>query len=713
MNAHKQWIRGAAGLVVAAWLTTSVAAQTCPSVSSTWPVGPLGPFAASGSHVFLGCGAMLIVSDASDPGNPVEEGSLWLPVTPSVIEAEGNRLYAAGGSSLLVYDITDTEHPELLGRYDGPSTFTLGAVSASKAYIASGNTISILDVSTPSLPTLRGSLSLPGHADVVAVQGALLCAHQWDETSNTITTVDISDADHPHALGALGIHGMSRLVLSGRWGYLAGGDAFYVLDLQNPAQPLVAGTLALAGGSDLVVREPFAYLAGGQALTILDVSNQQAPVQLDFLRLTRSILHLRSAGDALAASTELGLGLRMIDLANPASPSEAGSLRTPDEVRTAAATGNLGLLGGLNGYLTILDLSDASRPISLYQGAMPELATARKIAVSGGLAYVAQEWAGLRIMDISDPVHPLPRGQSSSPHFATDVAVNGSVAYVADNSYGLRCYNVRDPDNPSEIGGLQAPILSELALSGNTAYLATGNPLSTSFKGLQIVDVTNPAHPRVLGQAATTDGGVAVLSKGPYVYFAGAFSLYVVDVSSPTAPRVAASLPFEHVTDLSLAGTLLLLATQTDLFVLDVSRPTAPQERGRLAASVGSLLWSVTSADRVAIASLRGAGAQILDLASCLYPEVSAVAKKTNPFGLTVSGRSFQPGLTVDIEGTPWTTFTLAGPSKLVLKGGASLKALFPRGTWVRVSITNPGGTSVAFEYDLGSDAWRPAQATS
>ncbi len=258
-------------LAVAVCLSSAPVAQTCPSVSSTWSVGSLGPFAASGNHVFLGCGAELIVSDVSDSYNPVEESRFWLPIAPSVIEVEGNRLYAAGGSSLLIYDITDAAHPEPLGRYDGPSAFTLGAVSASMAYVASGNTISILDASTPSLPALRGSLTMTGNVDVeiVAAQGALLCSHVWNSTTtNAITTIDVSDPDRPRVLGALGIHGMSRLVLSGRWGYLAGGDAFYVLDLQNPAQPLVAGTLALAGGSDLVVREPFAYLAGGQALSI-------------------------------------------------------------------------------------------------------------------------------------------------------------------------------------------------------------------------------------------------------------------------------------------------------------------------------------------------------------------------------------------------------------------------------------------------------------
>jgi hypothetical protein len=64
------------------------------------------------------------------------------------------------------------------------------------------------------------------------------------------------------------------------------------------------------------------------------------------------------------------------------------------------------------------------------------------------------------------------------------------------------------------------------------------------------------------------------------------------------------------------------------------------------------------------------------------------------------------------VGGVPWTTFTVPGPDRVVLKGGTALKALFPKGTWVQVSITNPGGTVATFEYERGSGTWRPASAT-
>jgi hypothetical protein len=444
-------------------------------------------------------------------------------------------------------------------------------------------------------------------------------------------------------------------------------------------------------------------------LRILDISNPTAPIQLDTLRLSRSTWRLRAAGDALAASSDEGLFL--IDLATPASPREAGFLRTPDEVVTAAVSGNLGILAGWTGYLTILDLSDASHPISLYQGAMPERAACR-MALSGGLAYIAQRWEGFRIMDISDPAHPVPRGYSGAPQFASDVAVSGSMAYVADRPYGIRSYNVRDPDNPREIGGVRVPFTLRVTLLGNIAYLATGNDETSDFRGLQIVSVADPIHPRLVGQSATTHVGVAVALSGHYAYLASTYVLEVIDIMNPAVPVLVNSRPSgEILTDLSVVGNLLLVATQKGVIVYDVSRPTAPRERGRLDGDT-TMTWSVASNEHVAVASAPNVGAKILDLSSCLYPEVSAVAKKTNPFGLAISGRSFQPGLAVTVGGVPWTTFTVPGPDRVVLKGGTALKALFPKGTWVQVSITNPGGTVATFEYDRGSGTWRLASAT-
>ncbi|MFQ5739992.1 MAG: LVIVD repeat-containing protein [Acidobacteriota bacterium] len=87
-------------------------------------------------------------------------------------------------------------------------------------------------------------------------------------------------------------------------------------------------------------------------------------------------------------------------------------------------------------------------------------------------AYVGDDFAGLRIIDISDPTNPVEAGFYNTPGIVSDVAVSGGVAYVCDGFFGLRVIDVSNPASPSEIGLLPT---SEQALtvtiSEDTAYV--------------------------------------------------------------------------------------------------------------------------------------------------------------------------------------------------------------------------------------------------
>jgi len=87
-----------------------------------------------------------------------------------------------------------------------------------------------------------------------------------------------------------------------------------------------------------------------------------------------------------------GGGLRVVDVSNPASPTEIGFYDTP-------------------GW-------------------------ARGVAVSGSTAYVA-DYDGLRVVDVADPATPVGRGIYVTPGNANGVAVAGNTAYVADGAGGL------------------------------------------------------------------------------------------------------------------------------------------------------------------------------------------------------------------------------------------------------------------------------------
>jgi hypothetical protein len=86
-------------------------------------------------------------------------------------------------------------------------------------------------------------------------------------------------------------------------------------------------------------------------------------------------------------------------------------------------------------------------------------------------------------------------------------------------------------------------------------------------------------------------------------------------------------------------------------------------------------------------------------------PVVNAVVKVTAPFRLKLLGSNLQDGLSVTIGGTLWgttadpTRVKRKSASEVLLKKGASLKALFPAGTPVPVRVVNPDGGETTVIY--------------
>jgi len=92
------------------------------------------------------------------------------------------------------------------------------------------------------------------------------------------------------------------------------------------------------------------------------------------------------------------------------------------------------LLGIGAGALAMPALAqDCPEPIGLYD--TPGLAFG--VAVAGTYAYVADDTAGLRVVDVSNPAAPVEIGFYDTPGLAFGVVVAGAYAYVADKGSGL------------------------------------------------------------------------------------------------------------------------------------------------------------------------------------------------------------------------------------------------------------------------------------
>ena len=82
-------------------------------------------------------------------------------------------------------------------------------------------------------------------------------------------------------------------------------------------------------------------------------------------------------------------------------------------------------------------------------------------------------------------------------------------------------------------------------------------------------------------------------------------------------------------------------------------------------------------------------------------PVITSVTKAGAPFRLKILGSNFHSNCTVYIDGVPVPQVTYKNATKLVAKGGSSLKAMVPKGVTVQVTVKNndDGGMSNVYPF--------------
>jgi hypothetical protein len=137
----------------------------------------------------------------------------------------------------------------------------------------------------------------------------------------------------------------------------------------------------------------------------------------------------------------------------------------------------------------------------------------------------------LRVISVSDPMHPAEVGYCNTPGWASGVAVAGDRAYVADGDSGLRIISVYDPMHPAEVGYCGTPgWANSVTMAEGYAYVAD------DFSGLRIVSVSDPAHPTEVGHYDVFDINYGVAVVGRCAYVTDAVWLRIISVSDSAHP---------------------------------------------------------------------------------------------------------------------------------------------------------------------------------
>lgn len=361
-----------------------------------------------------------------------------------------------------------------------------------------------------------------------------------------------------------------------------------------PGGPVMAGRADLlvdcydvARMGDLALVAFFEHVDKFGGFRVLDVANPRAPQVIGSFGTVDMGQALAVHGSTAFIATlnpyTYVVALRSVDMSDPTNPRQLGVLYHPTGYpQSMTIDGSMAFIAAGTEGVLIVDISDPAAP--LLRGQIPTRGFSYGVTVRDGIAYVADGSAGLQLFDVSVPESPRPYGDgAATAGLAYDVVVTGNIALVSDPIGGLFAFDLADPNSPRQLSQITTPgSPSGVWLEGARLFVADGPA------GLTIVDVSNPAAPRVIGNAVPSSGAqtTAVQVDSGYAYLSDFFQgLAVFDVRRPAAPNtLAASLPLpgEARDAVMAAGRLYVAAGEAGLLVFDASNPRAVIALGAL-----------------------------------------------------------------------------------------------------------------------------------
>ena len=442
-----------------------------------------------------------------------------------VAEAAAERpRYWSTTRGLLIFDIaTDPTNPTIVSTFKTHGDVRGVRVIGNRAYLFDqGEGLIILDVSDPTNPVRLGNFHSPStFRDMTKVGDLLYVTDAW----NGFTVLDVSDADHPEVVSVYLAEHFNDLGVNA-WG--------------------------------ITVQNDLAYLGAGHlGLEVVDVSDPADPIFLGAFRIP-SPVHPRSVFAGVAVSGDiahLGFSERQLcgggfdwflnlDVSDPQGITELGRVQvgcTGVPLTIALNEQSIAFLGRRYGSQVMVDTSDASNPIVIYDSLMSGHVIDAVLA--GNLLYTASSdqigsvspEEGLWIQDVTNPANPivlahvdqnfkLPGGELLKTAYA--VATQNQRLYVVGTGRTF-VFDVSDPRAPDLLDFVMSVGGSNFGTSSTSVlvdepyqYVANANPSggnAIARHGLVILKLLgiNPADLDGDGLVSTSDLLILFANWGP------------------------------------------------------------------------------------------------------------------------------------------------------------------------------------------------------
>jgi hypothetical protein len=461
----------------------------------------------------LGCSYWIDIIDISDPSQPDWAGSYTTADTPSQMVIEGDTAYFIDGGYLIVARIQADGGLEKLGEYSMESGSATLWLVQDKIYASGYSSIEVIDVSNPAEVKQTGIYISPTYA------------------------FPFSQIGLPY------IFSRASLIDGGREAV-----SLLAFDVSNPQQPaLVSDTPYSSLNIQPVIKTNNVYLDGKRMYVTSHTGEYSAMFPVESIRIydLQQPVFPVEVGEYLPGIPGQGMGVWFEGYYN--------SVQIRDAIGYIITMGN---------NLEIVDLSNPTTPLVL----STFFTTAKTVCLDGDYAYlVSSAYGGLNdylhflTLDISDPHQPTLLSDyliSTSPDiYDSAFDVSEGIAYFGFPGV-LRLVDVRDPANPSEISVF--PVDSEYApalvqVEGDLAVIVVGDKV-------EIIDVSTPLAPALLAEMVVSAWTTSIQILDLYVLLTSMTGAYILDISQPAQPRVIVHYPGNATSIATQAGYPVYLA---------------------------------------------------------------------------------------------------------------------------------------------------------
>ena len=312
-------------------------------------------------------------------------------------------------------------------------------------------------------------------------------------------------------------------------------------------------------------------------------------------------------------------GLHIVDISTLGQPVETGICHTRGTTRDVALQGNYAFLADGPQGLRVVDISNSQNPTMVAES-NPENSDFRRIAVTATHAFVTNPTSGIQIFDITNPLAPLPL-----PLYAVaepqDIVIAGQYAYVV-TATGFEILDISTPANPELLGSLTGFDDGwRIVLEGTLAYI------SCQSDPLRVVDVTNPELPVVIGTAYVAFDAYDIAISGHILYVASSANVTAIDLSDLEHPEEVASYSNNgSISVVAVSGDVLLASDRNiDFLVFDIAVPTELELVGSMVRP--EELWNVALSGNYAYVAGPTQALQVFDVSTPAQPALLATTR--------------------------------------------------------------------------------------